>query len=223
MKRVATSSVKVRACVAFDRDVIVVVNPAQIRELQVPGKRGGLAGDALHHASVSAKRVDVEVEEILEARAVVTLRQPLPADSHAHAGGQALAKRPCCGFHARRPAVLRMSRTTAAQLSKGLDGVQWHRYLAQSLVVLADRPDFGQMKQGIEQHGRVPGRQHEAVPVRPYRVLRIEPQELLPESVGNRRHPHGSSGMPRVGRLDCIHAKRTDCVDADRLHRWRCR
>ena len=117
---------KGQGSVAFDRDAVVVVDPAEIRESQVSGKRGSLAGDAFHHASISAERVDVEVEKILEAGAVVTRGQPLPGDCHAHAGGDALAERPCGGLHSRSPAVLRMSRAAAIQLPKRFDGVQWH-------------------------------------------------------------------------------------------------
>ncbi len=43
---------------------IVVVDPAEVVELQVPGERSGFAGDALHQAAVAGDRVDVEVEEV---------------------------------------------------------------------------------------------------------------------------------------------------------------
>ena len=62
--------------VAVDRDVVVVVDPAEVVELQVAGERGGLVRDALHQVAVAADRVDVEVEE-LEAGAVEARRQPL--------------------------------------------------------------------------------------------------------------------------------------------------
>ncbi len=61
--------------------------------------RGSFAGDAFHHAAISAKRVDVEVEKILEPWAVVTRGQPLPGNGHAYAGGDALAERSCGGLH----------------------------------------------------------------------------------------------------------------------------
>ena len=48
--------------VAFDGDLVVVVDPAEVRQLEVRGQRGGLAGDALHHATVAADGVDVVVE-----------------------------------------------------------------------------------------------------------------------------------------------------------------
>ena len=54
--------------VAFDRDAVAVVDPAEVAEHQVAGERGGLAGDALHHVAVAAHRVDVVVEHV-EVRA----------------------------------------------------------------------------------------------------------------------------------------------------------
>ena len=54
--------------VAVDRDVVVVVDPAEVGELEVAGERGGLVGDALHQAAVAADRVDVEVEELEAGR-----------------------------------------------------------------------------------------------------------------------------------------------------------
>ena len=47
---------------SLDRDVVIVVDPAQVRELEVSGKRGGLGRDAFHHAAVSCERIDVVVE-----------------------------------------------------------------------------------------------------------------------------------------------------------------
>src|SRR5271166_6485980 len=104
---------KRQGSVAFDRDVVVVVDPAEIRKSQVSSERCRLAGDAFHHASIPAKRVNVEVEQVLEAWAVITRRQPLPADGNADAGGDTLAERARGGLDARRPAVLGMSRTAA--------------------------------------------------------------------------------------------------------------
>ena len=59
---------KSKGSVALDRDVVVVVNPAEIRKSQVSGEGSGLARDAFHHASIAAERVDIEVKEILETR-----------------------------------------------------------------------------------------------------------------------------------------------------------
>ena len=52
------------ARVAFDGDVVVVVDPAQVVEAEMPGQRGRLRADALHQAAVAAYRVDVVVEDV---------------------------------------------------------------------------------------------------------------------------------------------------------------
>ena len=59
------------AGLAFDGDVIVVVDPAQIVEGEMAGQRRRLRADAFHHVAVAANRIDVVVED-LEAWLVVT-------------------------------------------------------------------------------------------------------------------------------------------------------
>ena len=61
--------------VAFDGDVVVVVDPAEIGEPQVTRERGSFAADAFHHAAVAGQRVDVVVDH-LEARPIEVLRHP---------------------------------------------------------------------------------------------------------------------------------------------------
>src|SRR5258708_12871454 len=48
----------------FDGDVIVVVNPAKVIELQVPCNRGGLARDSFHHAAVAAERENPILDQL---------------------------------------------------------------------------------------------------------------------------------------------------------------
>ena len=87
--------------------------------------------------------------------------------------------------------------------------------VAERLVVLADRLHAGEVQHRIEQHRSVPGREHEAVAVRPDRVFRIEAKELLPERVGDRRHRHRRAGVPGIGGLHRVHRERADRVDAE--------
>ena len=56
--------------------------------------------------------------------------------------------------------------------------------------------------------------QHEAVPVRPDRILGVEAQEALPETVGDGRHRHRGPRMAGVRLLDGVHGERADGVDA---------
>ena len=52
------------AGVAFDGDVIVVVDPAEIGELEVAGERSGFAGNSFHHVAIAADGVDVVIEQL---------------------------------------------------------------------------------------------------------------------------------------------------------------
>ena len=128
-----------------------------------------------------------------------------PRHGHADAGGHALPERTGGGLDAAGPAVLRMAGATAVQLAKCFDRIQRDRRLAQRFVVLAHRPDSAQVEQRIEQHRGVADGKHEAVTVRPDRILRIEAQELLPQAVSHRRHRHGRARMAGVGCLHGVH------------------
>src|SRR5438067_2628307 len=48
--------------VPFDADVIVVVDPAEIIEIEMTGERGSFRSNAFHHATVTGDSVDVVVE-----------------------------------------------------------------------------------------------------------------------------------------------------------------
>src|SRR5262249_23606217 len=80
------------ARVAFDGDVVVVVDPAEVIEGEVAGQRGRFRTHTLHHAAVAANRVDVVVEDV-EAGAIVAVGEPGLGYGHAHASGDALAER----------------------------------------------------------------------------------------------------------------------------------
>ena len=95
----------------FDGDVIVIVDPAEVRQTEVTCQRGGLATHALHHAAVAGKRIDVESKE-REIRLVVARSQPVAGQGHADAGRNSLAERPCRRLHSRGPSIFGMSRDT---------------------------------------------------------------------------------------------------------------
>ena len=179
-----------------DRDVVVVVDPAEVVEPLVPGERGGLAGDTLHEVAVAGEGVDVEVEE-LEAGVVEARRQPLRGDRHPDAGRDPLAERAGGGLDPGGQPVLGMPRALRAELAEALDVVETDRGLADHLVIRVDRPDPGQIEERVEQHRGVTVGEDEAVAVRPDRVLGIEAQEPLPEDVGDRRQRHRRPGMAR--------------------------
>ena len=101
----------------LDGDVVVVVDPTQIGESQVPGQRGGLSADALHHATVSRQGIDIVVKE-RKVRLVVAHRKPVACQRHAHARCHPLTERSRRRFDPGGPAIFGMSRTSALQLPK---------------------------------------------------------------------------------------------------------
>src|SRR5262249_10762368 len=52
------------ARVAFDSDVVVVIDPAEVIEREMAGERRRFRSDAFHHAAVAANRVDVVAEDL---------------------------------------------------------------------------------------------------------------------------------------------------------------
>src|SRR6516162_10581714 len=76
---------------AVESDVIVVVDPAEIVESKMAGKRGRLRADAFHQATVAANGINVIAEEF-EARLIVTAAEPFSRDRHADTVGDALAQ-----------------------------------------------------------------------------------------------------------------------------------
>src|SRR4029078_9249259 len=62
--------------VPVDRDVVVVVDPAEVVQARVPGERGGLVGAPLHEAAVAGDRVGVEVVDL----AAIARLQPRARD-----------------------------------------------------------------------------------------------------------------------------------------------
>ncbi len=192
----------------LDRDVVGIVDPAQIRLSEMARDGSRLARDALHHVAVAAQRVDVVVEQ-LEAGTVEVLGQPARADRHADAGGGTLAEGPGGGLHARGHPVLGVPGAGAVELPEALDVVERHRGAASAVRLHA-----GQMQQGIEQHRSVPAGQHEPVAIGPLRIVRVEAEKVLPQRVGDRRQRHRSARMPRVRLLHRVHRQRADRVDA---------
>ena len=115
--------------VALDGDRVIVVDPAEVRELEVSGQRGRLAADAFHQVTVAAQGVDVVVQQI-EAGAVVSRGEPALGDRHADAVADALTQGTGCRLHAAGVAVLGMARAATFQLAEAADVVQRHGQVA---------------------------------------------------------------------------------------------
>src|SRR5262249_20966668 len=111
---------------AFDGDVIVVVNPAEVVELQVPRKRSCLARDALHRPAIAAQCVHAIVEQV-KVWLVVSRCEPLLSDRHSDACGDTLSQRTGGCLDAGGPAVFGVSRAAAAELPEGLEVIYGDR------------------------------------------------------------------------------------------------
>ena len=210
--------------VTFDRDLVVVVDPAEVGELEMTGERRRLPGNALHHAAVAGQRVDVIVEQ-LEPGPVEVPRHPAARDRHADAGRDALAERTRGRLDARGPAVLGVPRCLAVELAEALDIVERERGVTQPLVLGVHRLHFRQREHRVKQHRGVAHRQDEPIAVRPDGIAGVEPQEILPQAVDDRGHGHRGPGMSRLRRLHGIHRERADGVDGEALevgrgHGW---
>jgi len=166
---------------AVDRDVVVVVEHDQLAELLVAGQRGGLAGDAFHHAAVTGERVG----EVIDDRGAVTVEggpQEALGERHADGVGKALTQRAGRRLYPGRVAVLGMARRLAAPLAKLPQVVE-----AQVVA--------GQVQQRVEQHAGVAGRQHEAVAVGPGGIGRVVAQVSREQRVGDGRGAHRHARM----------------------------
>src|SRR5262249_24730381 len=58
-------------------------------------------------------------------------------------------------------------------------------------------------------------RKNEAITIGPYRILRIEFENMVPDGVNQRRKRHGRSRVSGVGLLHGIDRKRANGVDAE--------
>ena len=181
---------------AVDRDAVVVPQHDQVLELEVASERDRLLADALHQAAVARQHIGLVVDECVAERSVeVALR-----NGEAHGIGDALPQGPRRRLDAGGMAEFRVARGLGAELAEVLDVVEAHVRIAREI------------EQRIHQHGAVPGRQDEAVAVRPVRVCGVEFQELREQ---NRCHvcgPHGQARMAGIGLLHRVHAEGADRI-----------
>ncbi len=179
---------------ALDRDVVVVVDPAEVRELQVAGERRGFVGDAFHHVAIAALRPNVVVEQ-LEARLVEAGREPTFGDRHADAVAAALAERAGRGFDARRVAVLGVARRAAAPLAELLDVFERNGRLVGHFSARVLLPDPCQVDQRVDQHRRMAAGEDVSIAIRPMRLGRIVAQIFRPKVVGDWGQRHRCARM----------------------------
>ena len=188
--------------VAFDGDLIGIVEDDELREAERAGEREGFRGDALHHAAVAAERervvIDDRVARAVEHRSEVCLSHG-HADGHAHASTERARR----SFDADRVAVLRMARRQRAHLAE-----RFHVVHRQAVAV--------EVEQRIEKRRAVAAGQDEAVTVGPFRVLGVVVHVVCPELIRHRSAAERQTRMTGFCFLDCI-----CCEHADRVHAFR--
>ena len=184
---------------AVDRDVVVVVEVDELAEAEVAGDRRGLLRHTLHQVAVRADREDAVVDDLVVG-AVVALGEVALRDRHADAVREPLAERPRRRLDPRRQEVLGMPRRDRAPLAEALELL--HRQVV-----------AGQVERRVLEDAGVPGREDEAVAVRPFGVGRIVPQVLGVDRVGDRRERHRRTGVAGAGLLHGVHRQAADRVD----------
>ena len=134
---------------------------------------------------------------------------------HADCHGQALTQRAGGAFDPGQLGIFGVAGTGAVQLAEIADVIHRRRGVA------------GQVQQRIDQHRAMPGREHEAVAIGPFRGGGIELEELAEQHGGDIGHAHRHAGVAGIGRLDRVHRKRANGVGHGRKAVWaeshRCR
>ena len=95
----------------------------------------------------------------------------------------------------------------------------WRKRLISSIVIGLVA---GEIEQGVDQHRAVARRQHEAVAIRPFRIGRIEFQELREQHGRDVGRAHRQAGVAGFGLLDRVHRQRADGVGHFRMFDCHC-
>ena len=141
------------------------------------------------------------VDELLSG-AVEAIRQKALGERHADRVAQPLPEWPRGDLDPGRVPALGVARSARAPLAELFE--------VRELEVVAD-----QVVQRVLEHARVARAEHEAIALRPQRVLRVHAQEALEQRVAQRRQRHRRARMPRVGALDGIHREGANRVDGE--------
>ncbi len=172
-----------------DRDAIVVEEDDELAEAQMACERDRFLADAFHEAAVASDHVGVVVDDVVAEPGIEqALRQ-----RHADRGGDALAERAGGRLDAGGVAELGMAGGLGAELAEALE------------VADLDAGIAGEVKQRIEQHRSVPGREHEAVAVGPLGIGGVEAERLAEQDGGDIGHAHRHSRVAGLGSLHGVH------------------
>src|SRR5262249_21587885 len=200
------------ARVTFNRDVIVVIDPAEVVQGEMARQRGCLRCHTLHHAAIAANRVDVVVED-LKIGAVVSVGEPNLGNCHAYAGGDTLPKWSSRGLDPSNPMIFLVTWGLAAELEEVTNIIERNRGLPKPFVFGIHRSGTGEVEHRPQQHRGMTVGEHEPIAVRPNWILRIETHDAVPQRVYERRQRHWGARMPGFRLLDRVHRQRANAID----------
>ncbi len=185
---------------AVDGDVVVVVDDYELAEVEVACEGAGLVAHTFHEVAVGGHHEDVVVAH---RRAELGAQSSL-GHRHADRHGETLAEGTGRDLDAGRVLHLGVARGDGSPLTELFEILEAH--------VVA-----GEVQHRIEEHRRVPAREHEAVAVGPVGFRRVVVHDACPEHVCEGSECHGRSRVARVGLLDGVHRQPADDVDAPLL------
>ncbi len=184
----------------IEADPVVVVEEDGLAQLVVTGERGRLRGNALHEVAVGDEGERPVIDEVVAEDGVEVLLGHRQPDRRAEALAQRAGRR----------------LDTEMGLALGVAGRR-RPELAEGPDVIEGDTEARQVEQGVQQHGGVPVREHEAVAIGPQRLLGIDLQVPAPQHDGDVGHPHRGPGVPGGCTLDRVHGQGLDGVGGELL------
>jgi len=181
---------------AIDGDAVVVPKNDQLFQLQMARQRNRFVADAFFQVAVAGDDIGLVVDQL----AAETGIEMGFGQRHAYGIGDALAQGAGGGLDPGGMAIFGMAGGAAAHLPEILQLLQGHVRIA------------GQIKQRIQQHRPMTGRQHKAVPVGPMGIGGVEFQEAGEKHRGGVRHAHGQAWMTGLGLLHRIDGEHADDI-----------
>jgi|GEM_PF-6917874 len=175
--------------------LVVVVAHDKARQLEMSGQGGRAQAHRGLDVAVRGQDIGVVVGDVRP--------EPGPqhglGHGHAHGHGETLSQGAGGGLDSRGQEIFGMPWGFAAELPEAGDVLHGQ--------------DALEKKQGIEQHGLVPGREHEAVPVEPGGVVRVDVEKFREQDVAEIGRGHGPAGMAGIGLANGVHDQALDDID----------
>ena len=187
--------------VAFDLDAVGIEDDGQVAQLLVGSEGGSFARDTFFDIAFAADDPDVVVERGFACRSFRIKQTTLEtlAIGETNGGSEALAQRTSGHFDARGQTIFRVTRGTGVSTA------------AEVLQVIQSQAVAGEVQLDVLGEGSMTARKDEAVATFPIGIVRIMLDEMLVQSVGDRRQGDGgtrvavSRTLNRVGRQDLGH------------------